>query len=153
MPQANNNVYYIDEQVARIIGAAVIILTLVIVVSQWKLPAIFLVADFALRAFTRFPSPLSLAARFIQKRLGIRPRPVFAAPKKFAAALGFVFALAILILLYSGLTVWACSVGGVLLLCALLESAFKICLGCYVYHWIVAPLTRKPYVKPQENEN
>lgn len=34
-------------------------------------------------------------------------------------------------------------VGGILVFCAVLESVFKVCLGCYAYNWMVIPITNK----------
>jgi hypothetical protein len=111
---------YTDENKVRIIAAQVIILTVIILTIQWKFPAFLLAADFALRAFTSQPSPLAAVAKVIVDLSGLKPKPIFAAPKKFAAALGFVFSLAVLILLYAKLITEAYIAGGVLIFCSTL---------------------------------
>jgi hypothetical protein len=69
--------------------------------------------------------------------------PIFSAPKRFAAALGLVFSLTITVLIFIQLTSLAYIIGGILVVCALLELVFKICLGCYVYNWVVLPIQNK----------
>ncbi|MCC7467168.1 MAG: DUF4395 family protein, partial [Saprospiraceae bacterium] len=56
-----------------------------------------------------------------------------AAPKKFAAGIGMVFAFAIAGSLFLQWTWTAGILSGVLLFCALLESALSYCVGCVVY--------------------
>jgi hypothetical protein len=36
----------------------------------------------------------------------------------------------------------ALTVSSILVLCALLESVWSICLGCYIYNWIIVPFTK-----------
>ncbi|MGV8093605.1 MAG: DUF4395 domain-containing protein [Mangrovibacterium sp.] len=134
---------YTDENRTRIVAAQVTILTVITLITQWKFPAFLLAVDFALRAFTSQPSPLAAVAKVIVHLSELKPKPIFAAPKKFAAALGFVFSLAVLILLYAKLVTGAYIVGGILILCAILESVFRMCLGCYVYNWVIVPIGNK----------
>lgn len=134
---------YVDETIVRLVAAQVILLTIVTLFTQWAVLALFLAIDFAIRAFTKFPSPLALIGKGISKIVNAAPRPIFAPPKRFAAALGFVFSLTITVFLYFGLPISAYTTGGILLFCALLESVFKICLGCHVYNWIVLPIQNK----------
>jgi len=134
---------YADERVVRLIAAQVVILTVLSLVFNWIFLVFLLVADFALRAFTLQPSPLAAIARLLANLLKLKPEPIFATPKKFAAAVGFVFALALLILLLLHYLTVAYIVGGILIFFAVLESAFKICVGCYVYNWLVAPIINR----------
>lgn len=135
--------YYTDENVVRIVAAQVMIIAVITLLTHARLTAFLLVIDFALRAFTYLPSPLAIVAKTIAEATGLKPKRIFAPPKKFAALLGFVFSLSILVLLLFDLYMAAYVTGGILLFCAVLESAFKICLGCYVYHWIVLPVIQK----------
>lgn len=134
---------YVDENVVRFIAAQVIFLTAVAIIEQWEWLAIFLTLDFGIRAFTFFPSPLAAFSKKVVEIAGLKPKPIFAPPKRFAAALGFVFSLTITILIFLQLVFPSYIVGGILILCALLESVFKICLGCYVYNWVVLPIQNK----------
>jgi hypothetical protein len=47
----------------------------------------------------------------------------------------------IALFLYFNLLVPAYITGFILILCATLEAVFNICLGCYIYNWIIAPLS------------
>lgn len=132
--------YYTNENVVRIIAAQVVVLTLLALFTHWEFILILLAGDFALRAFTYQSSPLALIAKVISKALKITPKPIFAAPKKFAAGLGFGFTLIALVLFVFQFDVSAYIVGSILILCAVLESAFKICIGCNVHSLIVSPI-------------
>ncbi len=143
MSKKNTSTNYVNEKVVRLIAAQVILLTLVTLLAGWTWLALFLAADFALRAFTRVPSPLAFIARGLAKAFGLAPKPIFAPPKRFAAGLGFVFSLAIAVFLYLHYPVAAYVTGGILIVCATLEAVFNICLGCYVYNWVVAPVVNR----------
>ena len=71
------------------------------------------------------------------------PKPIFAPPKRFAAGLGLLFSLGIAACLHLHYPAATYAIAGILILCAALEAAFNICLGCYVYNWIVAPIVNK----------
>lgn len=135
--------YYIDENIARLIAAQVIIWTSLALIFRWEFILLILTVDFAIRAFSYYPSPLALSAKIIMRSLGLKPKPVLAAPKKFAASIGFLFTLIIFILAYFNYFFAAYVVGGILIIFAFLESIFKVCMGCYVYNWIIAPMINK----------
>lgn len=137
-----NNSYYVNEQVVRVIAAQVVLLVLVALQTQWLFIMLFLALDFGLRAFTNIVSPLAFVAKKIVNLLALKPSYIFAGPKKFAAALGTVFSIGILFLLLAELNFYAWAVGLTLIVCALLEAAFKICIGCYVYNWFVLPFEK-----------
>ncbi|OJX37684.1 MAG: hypothetical protein BGO87_11495 [Flavobacteriia bacterium 40-80] len=132
-----------DENTVRITAAQIVLLAVIALWTQWPALAAFLAVDFAIRAFSLYPSPLALLSKSVVKPLKLEPHPIFAPPKKFAAGIGFVFSLVITLLLYFKLITAAYLVGGILIFCAVLESVFKICLGCYVYNWIVAPVVNR----------
>ena len=134
---------YVDKQSVRIIASQVLLLTMLILFSKSYWLALLLAIDFALRAFTSFPSPLSLVVRFLGRFVTWQHKPVFAAPKKFAASMGLMFSIAIAVFLYLQLDIAAYVIGGVLLICAVLESGFDICVGCYVYDWVIAPIKNR----------
>ena len=142
MKQKSISKNHVDERVVRLV-AAQILLTLIVLLTGWLWLALFLAADFALRAFTRILSPLAVIAKGLGKAFKLTPKPIFAAPKRFAAGLGFVFSLIIAVCLYAHFYTAAYVTGGILLACATLEAVFNICLGCYVYNWIVAPIVNK----------
>lgn len=137
------SINHVNEKVVRFIAAQVILLTLVTLVTDWIWLALFLAVDFALRAFTRIPSPLAFIAKRLAKVFQLTPKPIFAPPKRFAAALGFAFSLLIAIFFYLHFPLAAYVTGAILILCATLEAVFNICLGCYVYNWVVAPIVNR----------
>lgn len=134
----------INENAARTVAVLVVFLTLTGLISaSWPL-FLLLALDFALRAFSngRF-SLLRFAAIRITRLLNIPEKPIDAAPKKFAAGVGLVFSLGIALLLALNWPVAAWTVGGILLICALLEGAFGFCLGCVVYSMLVVPFSQR----------
>ena len=137
MTENKLNKLYLDENLIRVVAMEVAIISSFALLFQNKLIALFLIVDFALRAFTHQTSPLGYIAKLFKTM--VVPKPIFAPPKKFAAALGFVFSLSILILFVLEFNIPALVVGGLLIGCALLESVLKICVGCYIYTWFVAP--------------
>ena len=133
----------LDENVVRLVAAQVVAVAVTILVTLNPHLAIALAVDFALRAFTGLPALTAVTGKFIAKQLKLTPAPIFAPPKKFAASVGFLFATVITALLFAELNTAAYAVGGILVFFAFLESAFSICVGCYVYNYVVAPLLKK----------
>jgi len=138
----NGSKLYADERVITIIAAQVVLITSWFLLTNCLFPVLLLIADFALRAFTLLPSPLAAIAKLIANLLGLRSKPIFAAPKKFSAALGFVFALATCILFILDVHAGSYIVASILLLCAVLEAFFRVCLGCHVHNFF-APYFNK----------
>lgn len=143
MTKRDISFFQTDEHVVRLIALQVLMLLLLIDVFNARLLAFLLVLDFALRAFTYQPAPLAFTAKLITGLLKLKIKPIYAAPKKFAAAIGFVFSFLIAILLLFNLTDTAVLVSSVLALFAFLEAMFNICAGCYVYNWFVSPSKNK----------
>lgn len=133
----------VNENVVRLVAALVLLTAIATFVTGWAALSLYLSVDFFLRAFTGFKPPFALAAQQLSKALNLEVKPIYAAPKKFAAAIGFVFSVVISALLLSGFIETARVVTGVLAFCAILESVFGICVGCYVHSWVVAPLIEK----------
>lgn len=134
----------VDENTTRVVAAIVITIGVFTLYTGYSLPIFLLAADFAVRGFTNKPySVLRLAARNISAVLNLPVKPVNAAPKKFAAGVGFAFCMAIGLALLLGFYKTAYGVGAVLLVCAVLEFAFAYCVGCVVYTFMVLPLIKK----------
>jgi hypothetical protein len=57
--------------------------------------------------------------------------------------LGFIFSILIVVLFFLEFYYTAKIVGSFLILFAILESVFNICVGCYIYNWIIAPFENK----------
>lgn len=133
----------VNENVVRLVAFFVLVFALVTIATGWVILPLYLSADFFFRAFTNIKPPFALAGQQLAKALHLEVKPIYAAPKKFAAAIGFIFSVVISALLLTGFTDTARIVTGVLAVFATLESVFAICAGCYVYSWIVAPLIEK----------
>lgn len=151
MKNKNRYIKNTDGNIIRLIALEVVFIIIISFRNQWILPLILLPIDFALRAFTYWPTPLVFIAKKTTKVLGLGLVPIFAPPKRFAASLGFVFSTAILILFALQFYVIAYAIGILLVLFAVLESVFNICVGCYVYSWVIAPITNRIYYKNSSN--
>ena len=123
-----------NERVVRIVAGFV----MAVAVGSATLPPLIaaavllaLATDFAVRGFgsPRY-SVLATLGRAVA-RLSLKP--VDAAPKRFAARIGVGFALSAAILHLASLPVAALSVTGVLAVCATLEAALGLCVGCRIY--------------------
>ncbi|HWB25660.1 MAG TPA: DUF4395 domain-containing protein [Chitinophagaceae bacterium] len=108
--------------------------------SIWKpiLPvAIFITADFFLRSFGYGKySPLAMLSDVVIRTLRIGSKPIYFAPKIFAARIGFLLSLVVLagiILQLGKVVLFGCFV---FVLFAFLESFLGFCAGCYVYYFL-----------------
>jgi len=127
----------IDEHVARLNGAFTILFLALFTVTGNILPVVFLFVDFFLRSgnLSRF-SPLAYVSKNIARALFSKPLLINAGPKIFAARIGFVFNLAILLLHFSGLNNSALVFTGIFATCAFLESALGYCVACQFYPFV-----------------
>lgn len=127
----------VNENVVRIIAfiVAVIAITCVVFSNYWAI--VFLLFDFALRAFTtgKF-SLLKFIAIKIADGLSLSPKMKDLAPKKFAATLGFGFCLLITAVFIFDFYNAALIFTSIMIVFALLESLFAICVGCYIYSFL-----------------
>ncbi len=134
----------INEQVPRITSLLVVLVVIAGFAYQSVWFFAFLVADFAVRAFTtaRF-SPLSCVAYWISKLLRLPEKMIDKAPKIFAARMGFVMVLALSLLFAFDFGLTARIVAGILVLFASLEYAFAFCAGCTIYTYLVLPFYKR----------
>jgi len=137
------NKFYTDENTVRLTAFFVIVVISVSLFFKWPFLLLLLVFDFIMRALGLSLSPLALFSKSILKILGLKRKPIFAAPKRFAATLGSVFTLLVFLLMLNGMYDSAFAVGFLLIILASLESFFKICVGCYLYQFIVIPIQNK----------
>ena len=135
--------YYTDENTVRLTAFFVIVVVSVSLFFEWPYLLLLLVFDFIIRASDLLFSPLALFSKSILKILGLKPKPIFAAPKRFAAILGSIFTLTIVVLMLTGFYNVALGFGLILILLSALESFFKICVGCYIFQVIVVPIQNK----------
>ncbi|HTK20673.1 MAG TPA: DUF4395 domain-containing protein [Mucilaginibacter sp.] len=137
---SNNNVQCpvdfvpMNENKARFTALFVLILGAVFLLTKWWLIIVFLVIDFLLRANNLGKySLLAILSDAIINQFKIKNKPTDRAPKRFAAVLGLIFTIGILILTLLDLNIETLIVTFVLLLFAFLESFVGFCAGCYVY--------------------
>lgn len=123
---------FVNENVVRW-NALLTVVTLVAayLTTPWLL--VLLVADFAARVITgpKF-SPFARSGAAVMQGLGVKPKMIAGAPKRFAAGIGLTLAAitAAMVLLGSPLG-WA--VGALILVFASLEAFFAFCAGCVLY--------------------
>lgn len=133
----------VNENVVRLVAGQVLVFAIATIVTGWVFLPAYLTLDFFVRAFTGWRTPFVIVARQIAEGLNLPNKPIYAAPKKFAAGIGFFFCIAITALLLTDQLLAARVVAGILSVFATLESVFSICAGCYVYSYLVAPLINK----------
>lgn len=145
----------IEQNTVRAIAFLVIVLTGFTLIVPNYISGTLLLIDFSLRAFNKGKgSILKLIATGIVNLLQLKKLPVDAAPKRFAAALGIIFSVFILLFQSLNYTLLSHITGGLLICCAFLESAFNFCAGCLIYTWIIVPFL-KPHAElntPDTNE-
>lgn len=130
----------VNENVVRIVAALVVLLVACYIYTGSPYFIFLMLLDFYLRAFTNLKvSPLSWTAKQISALIGFPEIIIDKAPKIFAARVGFLFTLTILLLAYLH-PLSSNVVGLVLIGFALLEAVFNLCVGCLVYSYLVFPL-------------
>jgi len=124
----------VNENKVRFVALFVLVLSVVyLTLGLWHI-FIFLIIDFALRAFDLGKySLLALFSEGILKVAQIEPKPIDQAPKRFAARIGLIFSVVILGLHLSGFRDVAFGLGLILTVFAFLESFLGFCAGCLVY--------------------
>lgn len=133
-----------DERLTRASALFTIVLMAAGILLYSKLFLLFLVIDFYLRAFGNAKySPVNFTSAGVLNLLQLDKKPIDKAPKIFAARMGFIMSLAAFILVMSGLYVSARVIGGILIFFASLEVLFGICVGCYIYTYLVLPFFKK----------
>ena len=124
----------INENVARINAILTVLFLVVYVLSSNILIIVFLLFDFILRSaeLSKY-SPFTNVSRQIVKSLDLTSKQVNAGPKIFAARIGVVFNIAILVSTLSGLNVLALIFTSIFGICAILEGVFGFCVACQIY--------------------
>ena len=127
----------INENVARINGGFTAILMIIAVLAHSVIPVVFLAFDFYLRSsqFSGY-SLVAITSRNIVRYLGINENIINAGPKIFAARIGFIFSVLIVIsfIFNSGLSISLLS--SILILFSVLESVFGFCVACEIYPYV-----------------
>lgn len=129
----------VNENVVRLTASGIALLVVFYLATGSPSLILVLLLDFSLRAFTTLKySPLSWLAAQIAQRLALPEIKIDKAPKIFAARVGFLFSVVILVLAFIH-PLSSLVVSVVLLGFALLEAVFNICAGCLVYSYVVFP--------------
>jgi hypothetical protein len=121
------------ENKIRLTAFLVFTLTLIYIKTHFIIIPIFLLIDFALRGFGFGKySILGFVAEKLVVLLKLKEKPIYFPPKQFAAQVGFIFSLTLL--LFNIFDINAIVISLILLICAGLEAFFNFCVGCYVYN-------------------
>lgn len=127
----------INERVARVNGAFIVLLLLFFALTgQWFIPA-FLAIDFLMRSgrLAKF-SLLGNSSKGIVKWLPIEKQMINAGPKIFAARIGFLLSSIILISALSGFTWLALVFAAILAFFSFMEAVFGFCVACEIYPYL-----------------
>jgi hypothetical protein len=124
-----------NESKVRLVAGFVLLLSIIFILTGKIWIPMFLMVDFGLRAFGlgRY-SPISFISGLLVRALNLPVKPVYLPPKQFAARIGFVFSLTILLLSLASVDTFF--VVSILAVFAALESFAGFCAGCYVYHFL-----------------
>ena len=136
---ANKNIY-VDDSASSIVAYQVILITVFGIHFQQQWLLLLLAFDFLLRATGLFASPLYFVAKKVSEFLYFEKKPVFAGPKRFAAMLGFVMTILIAFFYDSQIGIF---LGITLIALAALESVFQVCVGCYIFNFLIVPIQNK----------
>ena len=127
----------INENKARFTAFFVLVMAVAFLFTGLWIIVAFLAVDFFLRVNNLGSySLLGILSDVIIKQLHIKNKLTDRAPKRFAAGVGLLFTVTILILTLSHLSLYTNIVVSVLLFFAFLESFVGFCAGCYVYTFL-----------------
>lgn len=123
-----------NENKVRLNALWVLLLSIVYLLTDWWIIPFFLSVDFYCRGFGKPKlSLIALLSEAIIKIINIAHKPIDQAPKVFAAKIGCLFSIAATVMQAFRFSKAAILLISVMSFFAFLESAFKICAGCYVY--------------------
>ena len=122
----------IDERASQLVGAFVLLL--LIGTPFYPLYILhFLLFDFLTRSINTRYSPLARLSRLILDFFHLKPKPIGAAPKKFASRLGLLFVIILLGLLKINCLLGFNIIFTLFIIAVSLEAFFKFCIGCKIY--------------------
>lgn len=130
-------VLQLNEKVIRLNAFFTLLIASSTLFVNSNLIPLFLVFDFLIRGFSDLKSPLTFISKNITRMLDLEYNPIYAPPKKFAAKVGFLFSSFIFIFSVIQWDYMVFIVSGILIVCAFLEAFLKICVGCYMFNWII----------------
>lgn len=122
------------ENKIRLTAFLVFILTIIYIKTNFIFIPFFLLIDFAIRGFGFGKwSILGLIAERLVNILKLEQKPIYFPPKQFAAQVGFIFSL--LLLIFNIVEINSIIISIILLICTGLEAFANFCVGCYVYNF------------------
>ncbi len=129
-----------NQNVARLTGMLVAVSAILYALTRNPFIPVFMVIDFYLRAYANPAySPFARLAKAINSRLNLQAVMIDKAPKLFAARVGLLFSI-VMLLTYPVSPVASSIVSLVLASFALLECVFNFCVGCITYTYVVLPV-------------
>ncbi|GAB4066320.1 hypothetical protein GCM10028777_18620 [Angustibacter speluncae] len=125
----------VDEVTVRLVAAQVLVVTTLAAATGWLWLFALLAVDFTLRVLLGPRSPLAqVALRVLRPLVPAAPRPTPGPPKRFAATIGAVCSLLVVLFAYGlGWTVAAWVVVAMMVAFPFLEAVFGLCVGCTVF--------------------
>jgi hypothetical protein len=125
----------INEVSARLVAGGVVLLSAVALATGWTWLVVAIAYGFVARVLTGPTlSPLSqLVTRVLVPRLGLAPQPVPGPPKRFAQGMGAVMTVTAAVLALLGDWTEADVLLVLIIVAAVLESAFALCIGCRIF--------------------
>ena len=124
----------INETVARFNGLFTVLFLIAFALTGNLFIISSLLVDFLLRATNNSKySVFTILSKSLVKRFSLKERFINAGPKVFAARIGLVFSVSILLTTLLGFEVTSVVLAGVFGICAFLESAFGFCIACEIY--------------------
>ncbi len=98
------------------------------------------ILDYAIRSIDKIEySPTKILAKFLNRFIKIPPKITDIAPKIFSYRLGLFASTMALIFHITGLSFPSLMASSVLVSLMALDSFFGICVGCYIYSFLVLP--------------
>jgi len=127
----------VDANMGRAISFLVALFTVILLITQESIFALVLLFDFMMRTLrlSKF-SPFHLMGQFVLTIWGISPKLCDESPKRFALYMGLFISVILVLLMATNLVGIATLIAFVLLVCAILETAFDFCIGCKIYYTI-----------------
>lgn len=129
----NASVMYANENIIRLVAIQILVIRSSLWQTNGNIHYCFCQLIFSSALLPIYHHRWQFRTRPLQEFLQLIPKPIFAALKKFAASLGFIFSAFVFLFFVFQRYESDYITGSVLIFCALLESAFSICPGCYVF--------------------
>lgn len=123
----------INENVARANASLAVVLLLVFLFSPMKWIILIVAADFFIRGFLKAAySPFAAVSKKLLTLFNVQPVMIDAAPKIFAARVGFLFSCLLTVCWLLHLDTAAMIIGLMFTVCALLEACKMYPLVCKI---------------------